>query len=201
MLQRIFFTEFMGIDFYHTAYSFFFYGFVCWIMETVFELVRTKKLTKRGFLKGPICTIYGVAWLFVYFVMKPLDGKWLILYVAGMLYATVLEFSTGMLLEKLFHQRWWDWSDFPLNIKGHVCLPISLAWGMLVVMMFAFVQPFVMNLIDLIPVRIGYPLIQVLIWIYFIDLAFSFASRSKFGAGVKEKIDDKKEAIKVRFHK
>lgn len=201
MLQHMFFTKVMGIDFYHTAYSFFFYGFVCWIMETVFELVRTKKLTKRGFLVGPICTIYGVAWMFVYFVLKPLDGKWLMLYIVGTLSATALEFTTGYLLEKKFHQRWWDWSDFPLNIKGHVCLPISLSWGLLIIVVFAFIQPWLLHAIDLIPVRFGLPIVIVCIWLYFMDLAFSFASRSKVGETVKGKLDNKVEAIKVRFHK
>jgi uncharacterized membrane protein len=201
MLQQMFFYKFMGIDFYHTAYSFFFYGFVCWIMETIFEWIRTKKLTKRGFLKGPICTIYGVAWLFVYFVMKPLDGRWLVLYIVGTIYATVLEYVTGVLLEKKFHQRWWDYSDFPLNFQGQICLLISLAWGVLVVTMFAFMQPMVMQLINLIPVGIGFPVIVLMIWLYFMDIAFSFAAKSRFGAAMKEKLDDKKEAIKYHFQK
>ncbi len=202
MLKQIFFTEFMGIDFYHTAYSFFFYGFACWFMECIFETIRQKRpVFDRGFNKGPICTIYGVAWLFIYFAMKPLDGHWVWLYLAGMLYATILEYITAVILEKAFHQKLWDYTDFPLNIRGRVCLPISLAWGGLVVLVFAFIQPKVQILINLLPVRIGFPVINALIWIYFIDLAFSFISRSPFGKGVKERIDDKKEQIKVYFHK
>lgn len=201
MLRQMFFYEFMEIDFYHTAYSFFFYGFACWIMETIFEWIRTKKLTKRGFLKGPICTIYGVAWLFIYFVMKPLDGKWILLYIVGAIYATALEYVTGVILEKRFHQRWWDYSDLPLNYKGWVCLPITLVWGVLTVAMFWQVQPMVMKLINLIPVQIGYPLIQVFIWLYFMDLAFSLAARSKFGLNLKEKIKEKKRLFQVRFRK
>ena len=201
MLQQMFFTKFMGIDFYHTAYSFFFYGFSCWIMETIFEFFRTKKLTKRGFLKGPICSIYGVAWMFIYFVMKPLDGRWGWLFFVGTLYATSLEYITGMLLEKKFHQRWWDYSDFKFNFRGQICLYISLAWGGLILLVFAIVQPLVMMTIDRIPVRFGFPIIVVMIWLYFMDLAFSFASRSRFGVEMKEKLDDKKEAIKVYFHR
>lgn len=201
MLDKIFFTEFMGIDFYHTAYSFFFYGFACWIMETVFEGIRQKKLTKRGFLLGPICTIYGLAWLFVYFVMKPLDGKWIWLYIIGALYATALEYGTAVFLEKVFHRKWWDYSDFKLNFQGRICFFISLAWGALIVLMFALFQPFAMWLIDLIPIRIGYPAIVILIWLYFMDVAFSYTSRSQFGIRMKEKLIDKKEAIKLRFHR
>lgn len=199
MLEKLFFYEFMGIDFYHTAYSFFFYGCACWLMECVFESLRQKKLVyDRGFNKGPICTIYGVAFLFVYFVMKPLDGRWVLLYFVGMLYATVLEYVTAVLLDKLFHQKLWDYTGIPCSFQGRINLFISLAWGALVVLMFAVFQPIVIYLIDLIPISIGYPLIHVLIWIYFIDLGFSFASRSRFGQNMKEKFDNKKEEIMIR---
>lgn len=186
-MKQLFFYEFMGIDFYHTAYSFFIYGCGCWLMECIFESIRNKKLIwNRGFNKGPICTMYGVAFLFLYFVMKPLDGHWIWLYIAGTVFATVFEYIVGCLLEKLFHQKLWDYSDFPLNFHGRVCLFISLAWGLLVVLFFAVFQPAVMGLIDRIPVGIGYPLIWMLIVIYFTDLTFSFITRGKMAAREKE---------------
>lgn len=200
MIEKLFFYEFMGTDFYHTAYSFFVYGFCCWVMECIFETIRQKKLVyNRGFNKGPFCTIYGVAYLFVYFVMKPLDGKWIALFFLGMIYATLLEYVTAVLLDKLFHQKLWDYTDMPFSFQGRINLFISLAWGGLIVLFFAVLQPTVIHLIDLIPVRFGYPIVNVLIWIYFIDLAFSFASRSKFGKNMKDKFDDKKEEIKMHF--
>lgn len=200
MIEQLFFTEFRGLDFYHTAYSFFFYGCACWLMECIFESIRQKKFVyDRGFNQGPICTIYGVAFLFVYFVMKPLDGKWLPLYFIGMLYATVLEYVTAVLLDKLFRQKLWDYTNMPCSFQGRINLFISLAWGALVVLMFAVIQPNVMRLINLIPVRVGFPIINILIWLYFMDLAFSFAIRSKYGKSMKEKLDDKKEEIKVRI--
>lgn len=199
MEKRMFFTEFMGIDFYHTAWSFFVYGFACWIMECVFESIRQKKpVLDRGFLKGPFCTIYGLAFLFIYFVMKPLDGKWLLLFIVGMIYATVLEYVTALIMEKRFHQKLWDYTDLPLNFQGRICLPISLAWGGLVVLMFAFLQPRVIALIDLLPVRLGLPILKGVMCVYFLDLAFSFISRSKFGVRVKERHEQKREERKIR---
>ena len=200
MIEQLFFTEFRGLDFYHTAYSFFFYGCACWLMECIFESIRQKKFVyDRGFNQGPICTIYGVAFLFVYFVMKPLDGKWMPLYFIGMLYATVLEYVTAVLLDKLFRQKLWDYTNMPCSFQGRINLFISLAWGALVVLMFAVIQPNVMRLINLIPVRVGFPIINILIWLYFMEWAVSFAIRSKDGKSMKEKLDDKKEEIKVRI--
>lgn len=199
-MKQLFFYEFMGIDFYHTAYSFFIYGCGCWLMECIFESIRNKKLIwNRGFNKGPICTMYGVAFLFLYFFMKPLDGKWIWLYIAGTLFATVFEYIVGWLLEKLFRQKLWDYSDFPFNFQGRICLFISLAWGLLVVALFALLQPAVMNLIDLIPVSVGYPLIWILIVIYFTDLTFSFITRGKTAAKEKEKTGEQEIELPQSF--
>lgn len=180
MLEKLFFNEFMGIDFYHTAYSFFIYGCGCWLMECIFESIRQKKLVlDRGFNYGPICTIYGVAFLFLYFSMKPLDGKWVWLYIAGTLFATVLEYVVAVIMENVFHEKLWDYSDFPFNFQGRICLYISLAWGGLVILLFALFQPNVMRLIDLIPRSWGLPIIIVLIVVYFTDLGLSFAASSR----------------------
>lgn len=187
MIERLFFYPVLGTDFYHTAYSYFFYGCACWVMECIFESIRQKKpVTDRGFNKGPICTIYGVAFLFIYFVMKPLDGKWLLLYVVGALYATALEYVTAVLLEKFFHQKLWDYTDMPFNFQGRIQLFISLAWGVLVVLFFAVLHPFVTRMIDLIPRDFGLLMCIALIILYFTDLGFSFKARGK-AAKLEEK--------------
>ncbi len=191
MLEKLFFYEFMGIDFYHTAYSFFIYGCGCWLMECIFESIRQKKLIlNRGFNYGPICTIYGVAFLFLYFTMKPLDGKWIWLYIVGTLFATILEYVVAVLMENVFHEKLWDYSDFPFNFQGRICLYISLAWGGLVILLFALFQPNVIRLIDLIPRNWGLPIIIVLIIVYFTDLGLSFAAsgrrRKQEAAGTEE---------------
>ncbi len=184
-IKALFFHPLLGTDFYHIAYSFFFYGCACWFMECVFESIRNKRLIfNRGFNVGPFCTIYGVAYLFVYTVLRPLNGKWILLYIIGTIYATVLEYITAVLLEKIFHQKLWDYAGLPLQFQGRICLPISLAWGLLIILFFAVFQPFVTSVIDQIPRIVGYPLLHIIIWIYFIDLAYSFFSRSRFGKKV-----------------
>ena len=180
MLERIFFYPILGTDFYHTAFSYFIYGSACWLMECIFESIRQKKFVyDRGFNKGPICTIYGVAFLFIYFVLKPLDGKWLWLFLIGIVYTTTLEYVTAILLEKFFHQRLWDYSDMPFNFQGRIQLFISLAWGALVVLFFAFIHPLVTRMIDLLPKDAGLWICIALIILYFTDLGFSFRRRGR----------------------
>lgn len=199
-LENFFFYPFMGTDFYHIAYSFFLYGSACWLMECIFEAIRTGKFTNRGFNKGPICTIYGVAFLFMYFPMKPFAGKWVWMFIIGATVATILEYVTGVILEKTIHQKLWDYSDFPLNFQGRICFFISFAWGGLVVLVLGLLQPRIEAVISMIPRPLGFRVLNVLIWIYFIDLAFSIAIRSKYGAAMKDKLEDQKEKIRLRFH-
>ena len=50
-------------------------------------------------------------------------------FLGSVVLTSALEWVTGLVLEKLFHQRWWDYSDEPLNIGGYICLRFSLMWG------------------------------------------------------------------------
>lgn len=200
LIEKVFYYPFLGTDFYHIAYSFFLYGFACWVMECIFEAIRTKRFTNRGFNQGPICTIYGVAFLGMYFPMKPFVGHWVAMFIVGAIVATILEYIVGVILERLVHERFWDYSDMPFNVNGRVCLFISVAWGFLVLIVLGFLQPRVEMLISLIPKRIGFYVLNALIWTYFIDLAFSIALHSKYGDQVRQRVDTQKKKIRVRFH-
>ena len=136
----------------------------------------------------------------MYFPMKPFAGKWVWMFIIGATVATILEYVTGVILEKTIHQKLWDYSDFPLNFQGRICFFISLAWGGLVVLVLGLLQPRIETVISMIPRPLGFRVLNVLIWIYFIDLAFSIAIRSKYGAAMKDKLEDQKEKIRLRFH-
>lgn len=122
------------------------------------------------------------------------------MFIIGALIATILEYTTGVILEKTIHQKLWDYSDFPFNFQGRICLFISLAWGALVVLVLGMLQPRIEGVISMIPKPLGMRILNILIWVYFIDLAFSIAMRTKYGAVMKDKFEDKKEKIKLYFH-
>ena len=41
----------------------------------------------------------------------------------------VLEYFTGAAMERIFHVRYWDYSNQKLNIHGYICVSSSLCWG------------------------------------------------------------------------
>lgn len=131
--------------------SFFLYGFFGWCAEVAFAAVRYHKFVNRGFLNGPICPIYGFGIISVVGMLYDYQSDLVKLYCLSVVVATVLEWITGIVLEKLFHHRWWDYSDMPFNIQGYICLPFSLIWGIACVIVVRCVFPFTLKLIDLMP--------------------------------------------------
>ncbi|MBS5843063.1 MAG: putative ABC transporter permease [Clostridiales bacterium] len=133
------------------AWIFLIYGFVGWCTEVIFAAVNSGKFVNRGFLNGPICPIYGFGILAVVRLLKPFGNNILLLFVGSVLITSGLEYITGFLLEKLFHQKWWDYSDVPFNIQGYICLKFSLLWGLACMFIVEIIHPLVIKFIHLLP--------------------------------------------------
>lgn len=105
------------------------YCFLGWVWETLFVSIRKKQLVNRGFLNGPFLPIYGFGAIIILFLTLPVQESLILIYLVGMLGATALEYVTGYIVEKLFDMRYWDYRNHRFNIKGYICLKVSLAWG------------------------------------------------------------------------
>mgnify|MGYP001246878792 CR=1 FL=1 len=113
------------------------FSFLGWALEVLYALYRRQGYVNRGFLWGPFCPIYGFGTLLILRVVSPLyqevpfapDGRLLMVFVLAAASTTLVELLTGWLLEKVFHQRWWDYSQERLNLGGYISLKFSLYWG------------------------------------------------------------------------
>lgn len=99
--------------------------------------------------------------LSVLLVLEPLKDNLLILFLGSVVFTSVLEFLTGWVLEKLFHDKWWDYTNRPLNIKGYICLEFSLAWGVACVVVVDLIHPLIVKLVNLVPMTLGWILLAV----------------------------------------
>ena len=147
----------MGI--YEILAYFFVYGVLGWCVEVAFAAVKEGRFVNRGFLNGPICPIYGVGVVSVIFSLQGFSESLLILYLASAVLVTFIEWLTGYVMDRIFHQKWWDYSGQPLNIGGYVCLPFSLIWGVFIVKCFL---PLVAHLIGYIPHIAGIVILVIL---------------------------------------
>ncbi len=166
-----------GYTLYQLAWYFLMYSFIGWCVEVIFCAVTLGKVINRGFLNGPVCPIYGVGMLAVLILLR-FAGEMQtgsvsipVLFFGGALLATLVELVGGIVLNRLFHARWWDYSDKPFNIGGYVCLEFTIFWGLGAVGVVRVVHPLVARATASasIPASIGWPILAVCYTIYFID--------------------------------
>ncbi|HIX58165.1 MAG TPA: hypothetical protein IAA45_00400 [Candidatus Blautia gallistercoris] len=166
----------LGIDLYHIIQWFVIYSFLGWVWETCYVSVKSRRFVNRGFVNGPFCTIYGFGAISVYLILRPLEGRWVLLFFGGMAVATALEYITAALMETIFHTTWWDYSEKKLNFQGRICLGASLGWGAFTLLLFRVLQPFVEWIVGLYSVTAGKTAVIVLALSYIVDFSFSAAT-------------------------
>lgn len=160
---------------YHILWILYIYSFLGWLAETINGAVRRKKFVNRGFLNGPVCILYGLAAVISTIGLADLQENLFFLFLGGMIYATVLEWIAGHLLERIGHGRWWDYSAIRWNLDGYICLPYSLLWGLLTCVMVKWANPSIMMLLDKLPHVAGEIILWIISVIALIDTAGSLA--------------------------
>lgn len=156
---------------YLLFWTFFVYAFLGWCMEVSFAALTSGRFVNRGFLNGPVCPIYGVGVVIVLFFLDPLRDNFFFLFVGSVLLTSLLEWLTGFVLEKIFHQRWWDYSNEPFNLGGYICLRFSIAWGLACLLVVDVIHPSILWLIHLIPYNLGLVLLVLFSACMLVDLA------------------------------
>ncbi|MDD3173485.1 MAG: cardiolipin synthase [Herbinix sp.] len=169
-----------GNEFYYIFYIFMLYGVFGWIYESCLVSIKKKCFINRGFLTGPIIPIYGCGALFIYLSFWNVRDDLILVFIGGLCVATILEYITSLAMELIFHTRWWDYSSYPLNLKGRVCLPVSLLWGFLTLLMLHVFQPGINFVISIIPKGIGVMIGYVILPVFALDITFAVISSVKF---------------------
>ncbi|MFR7990088.1 MAG: putative ABC transporter permease [Anaerovoracaceae bacterium] len=134
---------------------FYIYCFLGWLWESTYVSVRRREWVNRGFMHGPFLPIYGSGAIVILFTTLAFRENLWMIYLLGMISATILEYFTGAAMEKLFHVRYWDYTGHRFNLKGRVCLSVSLGWGLFSVLLVKFIHPAVENLVIAVPPTIA----------------------------------------------
>lgn len=133
---------------YKIILMFFFYSFGGWVIEVVYTRVTTGKLINRGFLTGPLCPIWGVGGTLVPILLSKYKEDILILFFMSIIIAGTLEYFTSFIMEKIFKNRWWDYSEMKFNINGRVCLETMMPFGLIALLAVYIINPFILGLIS-----------------------------------------------------
>lgn len=172
--------QLLTFSFYDLVYFFAIYSFLGWCTEVTYYFKKERKFVNRGFLYGPFCPIYGFCLVFIIILLDRFKNNLVMLFILAFFLTSFVEYFTGLILEKVFKSKWWDYTEDPLNLHGRICLGYSLIWGIASVAVIKIIHPFIEYIINIIPSFVG-NIIFYGVLVYFItDFTFTLLSLIKF---------------------
>jgi len=154
------------------------YSFLGYLLEKIFAvLTHAKKTVRKCFFLLPLCPVYGLGVLAVLALPPILTDHWIKLALWGSLAATAVEYAVHWWYEAVFEVKFWDYADVTGNLQGRVCLPFSIAWGVLLAAFLPWLQPWLAEL------TVGIPAVWTLAaWLLFvIDVMLSMRILWRYG--------------------
>ena len=183
---------------------FYFCSFIGYLLEVFWCYLGSKKFVNRGFLCGPVIPIYGLGAVLILFCLLRYYEDPVVVFVFGVIITSALEYFVSFLLEKIFHNKWWDYSNRKYNINGRICLQNSFAFGILSLLIIYVVTPGFYFLFSLFPFKVWciftiiFTVIFVLDVIYSVIIAYNLRNRIII---VEELKNEKLAMIPVIFEK
>ena len=180
---------------------YFFFALLGWVWESIYCTAQNQKWQNRGFLYGPLCPIYGFGSIFALFaydlvnegILERLSS--LQIFIVGFIVSMILEYPTSYILEKLFHARWWDYTDLPLNLNGRTSVPTSIGFGLAAILVMKYLIPMAEDLYFLLPEILVIILPFILIGIHSSDLTLTVINLTNF----QKELDEIEENFQERM--
>ena len=184
---------------YDLLWMFFIYSFLGWLFETVSASLKQKKFANRGLVNGPFCVLYGITAVIITVGLQELTGVWLFLF--AMIYATVVEWIAGHLIELAFKERWWDYSNVKWNFDGYVCVPVSVFWGFLGYVIVKWGNKITLKILTILPELLMNVILLVLVGVMIVDILASYLLLKGKSKNIKkwESANDKIDSVRVKL--
>ena len=184
---------------YELIWLFLIYSFLGWMLETILAATEQRRFVNRGLINGPLCTIYGVPIVILTIFGQELTLFWL--FLGAMIVATVTEWISGHMIERFYHERWWDYSNVKWNLDGYICLPASLVWGVLGTISMRWGNGLLIRLYGFLPDGIGHLLVWILAGMLVLDVTATIFALSGIGRSTQkwEAVDSWFTSISLRI--
>lgn len=174
------------------------YSFLGWFLESVYKTVYAKKFVNSGFLIGPVCPIYGIGAMIMYIFLSGYNNNPLHVFVIGFVVLSIWEYIVAWALEKIFNEKYWDYSNKKFNLDGRVCLLNSIFWGVLGVLFTYFIHPFVQSQIVKVNSIVLIVLTIACVIIIIIDMIISIIKLNSITKKLND-IKEIREQIKIKL--
>ncbi len=178
------------------------YSFLGWVIETTYTSTLNLSFQDRGFLTLPFIPIYGFGAMITVVLLEPYAHNLFIVFVLGVFFTSLLEYITSYIMDRIFHMRWWDYSERFLNIHGRICIFNSMMFGILSVALVHTIHPFIKDLIMLVPHDLVHQVTQIVlvlvIFDFFHSIFFALTFSSVFNEIDHAEILPKKEYLELQ---
>lgn len=174
---------------------FFIFSFIGWSWEVVFHLLTDKSFANRGMLFGPWLPIYGFGGTLTLFIPKKISKNPVKTFVVIAILSTIIEYITSWYLEYTRNIRWWDYSEYALNINGRVCLIGSVVFGIGGCFAIYYLGPLLDDMIKKIPHRIAVTVSVILLSFFIADMVYS-----KFNPNIGKGITDYSKSVVISIN-
>lgn len=188
----------MGEKLFEIVTYFIIYSFLGWVMESIVRTIAEKKIINTGFLKGPFCPIYGIGAIIILLFLNQFESQPILLFFIAIMVLTIWEYLVGVLLEKIFHTKYWDYTDQKFNFQGRVCLVNSICWGILGVIFVKYIHPFIQNIISFIDVKLLHYVMSIIMLVLIIDFITTVIKVKNIKMTL-EKVEELNKEIKERL--
>lgn len=185
------FPEFtiIGLNFVDFSCTLFIFSFIGWFYEsTIYSICEQGKLMNRGCFIGPYLPIYSVVAVLNLYLLSEVKSPLKIVIISS-LTVCLVEYVTSWALEKVFHARYWDYSNYPLNLNGRISVPSGLFFGLAILFLMKVLFPASLHLIASIP-EDAKTIFIIVVWIIFIvDAIFTTIAMCELNRKCKEIYD------------
>lgn len=189
--------------FYEFVIMLFIFSILGWIMEVTLKFIQYHRFINRGFLIGPYCPIYGFGVVGVTILVGGLIGRagtYPETFMAGFIICGFLEYMTSFYMEKMFHARWWDYSNKPMNLHGRIWIGNLILFGIASVIIVKFIDPYYFNYIE----TVNPFAVSIIAWMIIILMVGDYILSHILMNIVKKEIDnstgDNTEEISRQIH-
>lgn len=163
----------IDLNIFHLIILFTLSSFLGWTSEVLYAYYIHHHFVNRGFLTGPFCTIYGFGFIIIFIFLNKFKKNIFLFFILSTLLTSALELITGWALDVFFNTRYWNYSSYPFNINGYICLYFSLIWGISSLLIFKLFSRFANFIISLIPYNRLSTICVFILFYFFSDLLMS----------------------------
>ena len=177
---------------------FFIYGFAGWCMEVTLKYRQYHRFINRGFLTGPLLPIYGSGAVLITLSiggLRSVESGLVMTFTLSFIICGVVEYMTSLVLEKIFHARWWDYSQKPMNLQGRVWIGNLILFGLGGVAIIHILNPAIYRFLDLFSMGVREIVATILLAVLITDFVVSYFVLKLVKDGIDSSEADNTEEI------